>query len=63
MDNYEIIKRLENAKDLETEPQRLQDFVDMGRNIFLVDNDFEEGKRVCFKGRDIALKLARIRHD
>jgi len=55
MDNYEIIKRLESAKDIETNSQRLIDFVDMGRNIYYVEKDFEEGKRVCKKGRDIAL--------
>lgn len=63
MDNYEMIKRLENAKDLETDPQRLMDFIDMGRNINALNNDFEEGRRVCKKGRDIALKLARTTKD
>lgn len=59
MDNYEIIKVLEESDDLTTNPQRLIDFVDMGRNIYSVEKDFDEGKRVCLKGRDIALKNAK----
>lgn len=59
MDNYEIIRTLESCDDLETDTQRLVDFVDMGKNIYKVENDFEEGKRICLKGRDIALKNAR----
>lgn len=56
MDNREIIKRLENASDLKTNSARLKDFIEMGQNIYIVDNDFDEGKRVCEKGRDIALE-------
>lgn len=56
MDNREIIKRLENASDLATNSARLKDFIEMGQNIYIVDNDFDEGKRVCEKGRDIALE-------
>ena len=47
MDNIEIIKRLENASDLATNSARLKDFIEMGQNIYIVDNDFDEGKRVC----------------
>lgn len=56
MNNYEIIKKLEHAPDLKTNPSRLKDFIEMGQNIFLIQKDFKEGKRVCEKGRDIALK-------
>lgn len=55
MDNRKIIEWLEKQKDLQTNPSRLKDFIDMGQNIFLAENDFEEGKRICLKGRDIAL--------
>lgn len=58
MKNKEIIKRLEHAYDLKTNPSRLKDYIDMGQNIFLSDGDYEEGKRVCTNGRDLALKLA-----
>ena len=54
MDNYEIIQKLEKAKDLKKDPSRLKDLIEMGRNIFLVDGDFEEGKRVCNLGKEIA---------
>ena len=59
MNNYEIIKVLESCEDLETNSQRLIDFVDMGKNIYKVEKDFEEGKRICLKGRDIALRNTR----
>jgi hypothetical protein len=59
MNNYDIIKTLESCKDLDSNCQRLIDFIDMGKNIFKVENDFEEGKRICIKGRDIALNCAR----
>ena len=55
MDNREIIARLESASDLTTNPLRLKDFIEMGQNIWLIENDFSEGKRICLKGRDIAL--------
>lgn len=55
MDNRKIIEWLEKQKDLQTNPSRLKDFIDMGQNIFLAENDFDEGKRICLKGRDIAL--------
>lgn len=58
MDNYEIIQRLEHASDLRNNPSRLKDYIEMGQNIFLSDNDYDEGKRVCLTGRDIALKQA-----
>ena len=58
MDNYEIIQRLEHASDLRNNPSRLKDYIEMGQNIFLSDKDYEEGKRVCLTGRDIALKQA-----
>lgn len=56
MNNYEIIQKLEHLPDLRTNPIRLKDYIEMGQNIFLMNDDFEEGKRVCLKGRDIALK-------
>lgn len=56
MDNREIIYRLENASDLQTNPNRLRDFIEMGQNIWLADKDYEEGKRICTKGKNIALK-------
>lgn len=59
MTNKQIIKRLEKADDLKKNPDRLRDYIEMGQNIFLVDNDFDEGKRVCEQGRDIALARAR----
>lgn len=55
MTNKEIIEKLEQASDLSSNPVRLKDFIEMGQNIFLADNDFKEGKRICEKGRDIAL--------
>ena len=63
MTNKQIIKRLEKAEDLKKNPERLRDFIEMGQNIFLVDKDFAEGKRVCEKGRDIALSRARVNID
>ena len=58
MNNREIIQRLENASDLQTNPSRLKDYIEMGQNIFLTENDFEEGKRICDYGRQIALTKA-----
>lgn len=55
MNNREIIQKLESAPDFRTNPRRLKDYIEMGQNIFLVDKDYEEGKRVCEYGRDIAL--------
>ena len=55
MDNRHIISYIESAKDLTTNPDRLKDFIEMGKNIYLSDGDYEEGKRICLKGRDIAL--------
>lgn len=55
MDNKTIIRYLESSKDLATNPERLKDFIEMGQNVYLLDKDFGEGKRVCEKGRDIAL--------
>ena len=55
MNNREIIKRLEEAPDLMDNPKRLKDLIEMGQNIFLAENDFEEGKRICLKCRDIAM--------
>ena len=55
MDNQHIISYIESAKDLTTNPDRLKDFIEMGKNIYLSDGDYEEGKRICIKGRDIAL--------
>lgn len=59
MNNREIIERLENSPDLETNIYRLKDYIEMGQNIFLSENDFEEGKRVCEHARNIALVQAR----
>lgn len=56
MNNQEIISRLENASDLQTNPLRLKDFIEMGQNIWLADEDYEEGKRICQKAKNIALK-------
>jgi len=58
MTNKEIIEKLENSSDLRKNPKRLKDFIEMGQNIFLMENNFKEGKRICLKGRDIALKKA-----
>lgn len=58
MTNREIIEKIEQAPDLDTNSSRLKDFIEMGQNIFLSEDDFEEGKRVCEKGRDIALANA-----
>lgn len=55
MDNKEIIRRLENASDLRSNPSRLKDYIEMGQNIYLADNDFETGKRICEYGKQIAL--------
>lgn len=56
MNNKYIVYRLEQAQDLETNPSRLKDFVNMGQNIYLSENDFDEGKRICLKARDIAIR-------
>lgn len=55
MNNREIIKRLESASDLRTNPSRLKDYIEMGQNIFLTENDFDEGKRICENAKQIAL--------
>lgn len=55
MDNKEIIRRLENASDFRSNPSRLKDYIEMGQNIYLADNDFETGKRICEYGKQIAL--------
>lgn len=55
----EVIEKLEKAPDLKTNPKRLKDYIEMGQNIFLTENNFEEGKRVCENGRDIALSVVR----
>ena len=59
MNNYEIIKAIEESDDLTTNPQRLVDYIEMGKNIYLTECDSVEGKRVCTKGRDIALQAAK----
>lgn len=56
MNSKEIIRRLESASDLDKSPSRLKDYIEMGQNIWLADKDYEEGKRVCLLGRDIALQ-------
>ena len=56
MTNQEIIERLENASDLTTNPYRLKDFIEMGQNIWLAEENYEEGKRICNKAKNIALK-------
>ena len=55
MDKRKIIERLENASDLESNPFRLRDYIEMGQNIFLSENDFDEGKRICENAKKIAL--------
>ena len=59
MKNRDIIKQLELAPDLKTNPDRLKDYIEMGQNIYLAENDFEEGKRICNYGKEIALVKAR----
>ena len=59
MDIKEIIKLLESKPDLATNEQRLSDYIEMGRNVFLEANDFEEGKRICIAGRDMAIEASR----
>ena len=49
MTNREIIKALEKSSDLTRNPVRLKDFIEMGQNIFLMENDFDEGRRICIK--------------
>lgn len=56
MTNREIIQALEKAPDLKKNPARLKDFIEMGKNIFLMEHDAVEGKRICTKARDIALE-------
>ncbi len=56
MTNQEIIWRLEKSPDLKKNVKRLKDYIEMGQNIYLLESNFEEGKRVCLKGRDIALQ-------
>lgn len=62
MNSKKIIEQLENAPDLKTNPARLKDYIEMGQNIFLTENDFEEGKRICDYGRQIALVKARTNY-
>ena len=62
MNSRKIIEQLENAPDLKTNPVRLKDYIEMGQNIFLTENDFEEGKRICDYGRQIALVKARTNY-
>ncbi len=58
--NYaEVIEKLESCKDLNKDPQRLKDYIEVGRNIYLVEHDFEEGKRICTRAKEIALEKAR----
>ena len=59
MNNKQIVKKLEKSEDLKRSPEVLRDFIEMGQNIYLMDNDYEEGKRICEKGRDIALMRTR----
>lgn len=59
MDYYAVIKKIESAKDLETDPQRLRDYIELGQNVFLAENDYEEGKRICNRGKEIALANTR----
>ena len=54
INSYEIIKKLEKLKELKKDPSRLKDYIEMGRNVLFLNDDFEEGKRVCLKARDIA---------
>lgn len=63
MNSRKIIEQLENAPDLKTNPVRLKDYIEMGQNIFLTENDFEEGKRICDYGRQIALVKARTNYE
>ena len=58
MTNKEIIYALEHSSDLKKNPARMKDFIEMGQNIFLYENDFEEGKRICLKGRDLSMEIA-----
>lgn len=55
MNNLLIIKSLEKSPELMTNPSVLKDYIEMGQNIFLSEKNFEEGRRVCLQGRDIAL--------
>ena len=57
--NKEIIKQIELSSDFRTNPDRLKDYIEMGQNVYLVDDDYEEGKRVCTYGKEIALVKAR----
>lgn len=62
IDNYELIRKLEKAKDLYSNSARLKDLIEMGKNVFLADKDFEEGKRVCTVAKEIAMKRANNSH-
>ncbi len=54
-----VIKKIEKSPDFKTNPNRLKDYIEMGQNVFLKDNDYKEGKRVCENGKQIALVKAR----
>lgn len=58
MTNREIIESLEKSLKSKIGYTSLRDFIEMGQNIFLLESDFQEGKRICIKGRDIAMKMA-----
>lgn len=63
MNSKKIIEQLENAPDLKTNPARLKDYIEMGQNIYLTKKDYEEGKRICDYGRQIALVKARTNYE
>lgn len=56
MNNYDIIHKLEKAKDLKKDPARLKDYIEMGRSIYLIDEDYEEGRRILESAKSIARK-------
>lgn len=57
MTNREIIEALEKSSDLKKNPSRMKDYIEMGQNIFLYENDFDEGKRICERARDLSLQI------
>ena len=57
----EAIERYENYKKLEKDEDALKDYLNVGKLTFLEEGDYEEGKRICFKIRDITLANARTR--
>ena len=57
MNNYDVIKALEKTKDLTTNPLRLKDYIEMGQNIFIAENDFDEGKRILNNAKNKAKGL------